>query len=79
MLDLKTSACSEADKAYKTANFKEKEKGREQPRKPAATIFKECSSCMKRHPSARSKGHSWNECHKLKPPKLKKKEQNAIH
>ena len=79
LLDLRTSVSSEDYKAYKTADFKGKGKGREQPRKPAATTSKEYSYCKKHYPSARSEGHSWNECHKLKADNLKKKENKAVN
>ena len=63
LLDLKTSVNFDDDKAYKTAEVKGK--GKEQPRRTSAAT-KDCSYCKKHYPSARSEGHSWNECTKLK-------------
>ena len=83
MLDLKTpSAVSSADnKAYKSADVKGKGKapGRKTPPKGNSGP-KECTWCMKHYGGVGAKGHTWNECHKLKAKnenEKKKKEGSA--
>ena len=75
LMDLRspTSGNSEGDKAYKTAIVKGK--GREQQRSGRSATPKECTYCKKHYPSARSEGHAWNECSKLKADNQKKKNE----
>ena len=75
LMDLRsaTSGSSECDKAYKTAVVKGK--GREQQRLGRSATPKECNYCKKYYPSARSEGHTWNECSKLKTDNQKKKNE----
>ena len=83
LLNLKTpSAVSSADnKAYKSTDVKGKVKapGRKPPLK-GNSGSKECTWCMKHYGGVGAKGHTWNECHKLKAKnenKKKKKEGSA--
>ena len=83
LMDLKipTAVNSADNKAYKTADVKGKGKelGREPSRKGPTAVPKECSYCKKHYPTARSDGHTWNECVKLKAANLKNKEKRTIN
>ena len=83
LLDLKSPcAASSADnKAYKSADVKGNGKapGRKSPPK-GNSGSKECTWCMKHYGGVGAKGHTWNECHKLKAKnenEKKKKEGSA--
>jgi len=83
LMDLKipTAVNSADNKAYKTADVKGK--GKELPREPSrkgpTALPKECSYCKKHYPTARSDGHTWNECVKLKADNLKNKEKRTVN
>jgi len=83
LMDLKIpTAVNLADnKAYKSADVKGKgkEPRREPSRKGPTAIHKECSYCKKHYPTARSDGHPWNECVKLKAATLKDKEKRTVN
>jgi len=83
LMDLKipTAVNSADNKAYKIAdvNGKGKEPRREPSRKGPPAIPKECSYCKKQYPTARSDGHTWNECVKLKAANLKNKEKRTVN
>ena len=69
LLDVKSSSVvnSTDNKVYKSANVKGKGKG--PGRKPPSkgnSGSKECTWCMKHYGGVGAKGHTWNECHKLK-------------
>jgi len=82
-MDLKipTAVNSLDNKAYKTAAVKGKGKElrREPSRKGLTALAKECSYCKKNYPSARSDGHTWNECVNLKATNLKNKEKRTVN
>jgi len=81
LMDLKipTAVNSADNKSYKTADVKGKGKElrREPSRKGRMALPKECSYCKKDYPTARSDGHTWNECVKLKAANLKNKEKRT--
>ena len=83
LMDLKIpTAVNLADnKAYKSAHDKGKgkEPGREPSRQGPTAIPKDCSYCKKHYPTARSDGHTWNECEKLKGVNLKDKEKRTVN
>jgi len=83
LMDLKvpTAVNSADNKAYKTPDVKGK--GKELRREPSGkgptALPKECSYCKKHYPTARSDGHPWNECVKLKGANLKNKEKRTVN
>jgi len=81
LMDLKipTAVNSADNKVYKSADVKGKGKElrREPSRKGPKALPKECSYCKKHYPTARSDGHTWNECVKLKAANLKNKEKRT--
>ena len=83
LMDLKIpTAVNFADnKAYQTADVKGKGKElrREPSRKGPTALPKECSYCKKHYPTARSDGHTWNECVKNKAANLKNKEKWTVN
>ena len=80
-LKIPTAINSADNKAYKTADVKGKGKElrREASRKGPTAIPKECSYCKKHYRTARSDGHTWNECVKLKAANLKNKEKRTVN
>ena len=82
-MDLKipTEVNSADNRAYKTADVKGKRKKlrREPSRKGPTALPKECSYCKKHYPTARSDGHTWNGCVKLKTVNVKNKEKRTIN
>jgi len=78
LMDLKihTAVNSADNKAYETPDVKRKrnELRREPSLKGPMALPKECSYCKKHYPTARSDGHTWNECVKLKATNLKNKQ-----
>jgi len=83
LMDLKvpTAVNSADNKAYKSADVrgKGKETRREPSRKGPTATTKECTYCKKHFPTARSEGHTWNECSKLKAANLKNKEKKTVN
>ena len=62
-----TMEVDDSDKAYATTTTTSGNKGRAQATTSETTPgTKECTWCAKHHPKANNKGHSWNECNKLK-------------
>ena len=82
LIDLKvpTAVNSVDNKVYKTADVegKRKEPRREPSRQGPTTLAKECSYCKKLCPTARSYGHTWNECVKLKGTNVRNKEKGPL-
>ena len=76
-----TAVNSADNKAYKTADVKGK--GKELRREPSdkgrTALPKECSYCKTHYPTARSDGHTWNECVKLKAANLKNKKKLTVN
>jgi len=83
LMDLKipTAVNSAENKPYKSndVNGKRKEPRTEPSRKGPTAIPMECSCCKKHYPTARSDGHTSNECVKLKAANLKNKEKRTIN
>ena len=82
LLDLKIPTAISADnKVYKSADVRGKGKvpRREPSRKGPTATTKDCTYCKKHFPTARSEGHTWNECSKLKATNLKNKEKKAVN
>jgi len=80
-LNIPTAVNSVDNKADKTADSKGKGKElrREPSRKGPTALPKECSYSKKHYPTARSDGHTWNECVKLKAANLKNKEKRTVN
>jgi len=83
LMDLKipTAVNSADNKAYKSAEVKgnAKELQREPSRKGPMAFPEECSYSKKHYPTARSDGHTWNECVKHKAADLKNKEKTTVN
>jgi len=80
-LKIPTTVNSADNKGYKTADVKGKGKElrREPSRKGPTALPKECSCCKKHYPTARSDGHTWNKCVKVKAANLKNKEKRTVN
>jgi len=83
LMDLKvpTAVNSADNKAYKSADVRGKgmETRREPSSKGPSATTKECTYCKKHFQTARSEGHTWNECSKLKAANLKNKEKKTVN
>ena len=69
LMDITTEA--DDDKAYTAAMTTGGNKGKT----ATGSSSKECTWCAKHHPKANNKGHSWNECNKLKAFNEKRKKE----
>jgi len=83
LMDLKIVAAGNFtdNKVDKTADVKGKgkEPRREPSRQGPMALPKEWFYCKKHYPTARSDGHTWNECVKLKATNVKNKEKRTIN